>query len=312
MKIIIYITLILLLFTASAFAASGSLYVDIKPPELVSANAGYKPVSGLFAKAGKYDIAVVIGNRNYKDRGYGIPNVDFALNDARAMKKYLTKVLGYREDNVIYLEDATTSQFIEVFGSDRSAKGKLYKYVKNGVSRVIVYYVGHGAPDLDSKEAFFVPVDANPQYIAAMGFSLQTFYRNLDKLPAKHVTIMLDACFSGQSSGGLLFKNISPIMLKVDKNVITPKKALLITSAAVDQVSSWYVEKKHSMFTYYLLKGMQGEADMNKDGDINVSELKSYLVDNVSYMAQRLNGIDQVPVVYGTMDQKLIGTGKRR
>ena len=119
------------------------------------------------------------------------------------------------------------------------------------------------------------------------------------KIPAKKVTIILDACFSGNSEKGLLFKNISPAMVKVKKEYASPANALLLTSAAVDQVATWYPEKRHSLFTYFFLKGIQGEADLNKDKKITVGEMREYLKENVPYRARRLSGLEQTPVVTG-------------
>jgi len=48
-------------------------------------------------------IAVVVGNREYDH----FDDVKFADNDARIMKEYLLKTLGYRENNIIYVENAT-------------------------------------------------------------------------------------------------------------------------------------------------------------------------------------------------------------
>jgi uncharacterized caspase-like protein len=221
------------------------------------------------------------------------------------MKEYLIRAFGYAPENILYYENATFAHFNEVFGSERDHRGKLFRFVREGVSRVFIYYVGHGAPDLESGEAFFVPVDANPQYITSNGYRLQTFYGNLSKTPAKKITIVLDACFSGNSEKGMLFKGISPAMVKVKKEYASPGNALLLTSAAVDQVSTWYPEKRHSLFTYYFLKGLQGEADLNKDKKITAGEMKEYLKEHVPYMAQRLSGVEQTPVIAGN-DQEVI------
>lgn len=248
-------------------------------------------------KAGRYDIAVVIGNRNYA--ASGSPNVEYANRDARIMKEYLIRTLGYDPANIIYAEDAPLSKFNEIFGADRDHKGKLFKFVKKDVSSVFVYYVGHGAPDLDSSEAYFVPVDANTDYLKSNGYRLQTFYDNLSKVPAKKMTVVLDACFSGRSEKGLLFSNISPALVKVKKEFQGPANTVVITSAAIDQVSTWYPEKKHSLFTYYFLKGLQGNADTNRDGKITAGEMQGYFKENVPYMALRLSGREQQPVVMG-------------
>ena len=248
-------------------------------------------------KAGEYDIAVVIGNKSYSQSGS--PDVDFAVNDAQMMKEYLQRTMGFLLENIIYEENAGLSKFNEIFGTERNHKGKLFKHVKAGASRVFVYYVGHGAPDLETQDAYLVPVDANPQYLRDNGYRLQTFYDNLAKIPATRLTVVLDSCFSGNSEKGMLFKGMSPALVKVKKELRGPEKATVITSAGTDQISVWYPEKRHSLFTYYFLKGISGDADYNKDGKIDVGEMKRYLADKVPYMANRLKGYDQQPAVSG-------------
>jgi hypothetical protein len=248
-------------------------------------------------KAGEYDIAVVIGNKSYSLSGS--PDVEYAVHDAQMMKEYLTRTMGFQPDNIIYEENASLSKFNEIFGTERNYKGKLFKHVKAGESRVFVYYVGHGAPDLETQDAYLVPVDANPQYLRDNGYRLQTFYDNLAKIPATRMTVILDSCFSGNSEKGMLFKGMSPALVKVKKELRGPDKATVITSAGTDQISVWYPEKRHSLFTYYFLKGISGDADYNKDGKIDVGEMKRYLADKVPYMANRLKGYDQQPVVNG-------------
>jgi len=56
---------------------------------------------------------------------------------------------------------------------------------------------------------------------------------------------------------------------------------------------------RHSLFTYYFLKGLQGAADERGDGKITVAEMDAYLKKNVPYMAQRLGGNEQTPVITG-------------
>jgi len=244
-------------------------------------------------------IAVIIGNKNYTRSGYGIPDVDYAARDAAYMKKYVTNLLGYSDENIIYKLDATQGQMSRIFGTEGNFKGELYNYVKSGKSDVFIYYVGHGAPDPTGKGAFLMPVDASADYISANGYPLDTFYNNLEKIPAKSITVVMDACFSGNSAGGMLVKDISPAMLKSASPVRKLNNGVIFSSTGKDQVSHWYKEKQHSLFTYFFMKGLRGEADKDGDRKITVAELKQYLKDKVPYRARRLTGREQTPVVVG-------------
>ncbi len=244
-------------------------------------------------KKNKNAIGVIIGNQRYLNRD--VPSVDFALNDANYMKKYLVNTLGYDEGNIIYIENATQTDFITVFGNEKSYKGKLYDWVKENKSDVFVYYAGHGAPNPENKNGYFVPTNADPTRLDLTGYNLNLFYKNLSQIKYKSLTVVLDACFSGVSEKGMLLKNVSPIMPKVKTDYVLKKNTCIFTSASEVEVSSWYPEKQHSLFTYFFLKGLQGEADANKDKIISSKELKKYLDENVVYFARRISSREQHP-----------------
>lgn len=255
--------------------------------------------------AGKYDVAVVIGNSSYS--ASGTPNVDYALQDAQVMRQYLITAFGYDPTNIIFVENATLTTFNEIFGTSGDHQGKLFSWIKPGQSRIFIYYVGHGAPDQQTGEGYFVPVDANPQYIRANGYKLSTFYENIAKLPAIQKTVVIDACFSGSSANGQLIKGVSGLTARLKAEPKASGAAdLLFTSAGMDQVASWYPEKGHSLFTYFFLKGIQGAADNNKNGTITLREMKAWLNDQVPYMARRITGNQQQPVMLGNDEDTLV------
>ena len=246
-------------------------------------------------------IAVVIGNRAYKK----VKNVDYAINDARVIKKYLTNVLGYREGNVFLVEDAAQSDFALYFGNERDFKGKLYNAIKAGKSDVFVYYSGHGAPGLKDKKGYFVPVEADPQYLEQTGYSADVFFSNVSKLPARSLTIVIDACFSGAS----IYNKISPMVIDVSNPMLSLKKGIVFSSSTGSQVSSWYDEEKHSMFTYFFLKTIHNKnADINGDNRLSYEEIYKYVSDKtegVPYYARRINGIEQNPTIEGEYQGKV-------
>ena len=237
------------------------------------------------------DIAVIIGNANYKKMGKDIPNVNPAYADAEGIKQYFMKAKGIKEGNIIYLKDATNAQLLSVFGNEKSHKGKLFNYIKPNKSNVYVYYAGHGAPG-EEGDAYLVPTDTDSQTIEFTGYPLSTLYSNLGKLPAKSVTVILEACFSGGSQSGSLISKASPIIITPKKTMI-PSNVKVIAAGSERQMASWEEDSSHSLFTKYFLKAMSGEGDSNKDGKVSDTELKDYLSDTMTYYARRYYGRDQ-------------------
>ena len=249
-------------------------------------------------------IAVVIGNKDYANKD--VPSVDFGIEDATIFKKYIIQTLGFDEKNVFFVKNASQSDFNSIFGNEKNPKGKLFNYVRDGKSDIFIYYSGHGAPDPESKQGYFVPVDCDPSTVALNGYSLNTLYGNLSKIKYKSLTVVIDACFSGSSDKGMLIKNVSPVFITVENPIQMKGNTVIFSSAGGEQVSSWYPEKRHSLYTYYFLKAIQGEADANKDKQLTVGEMKLYLDENVPYMARRLNNREQTPQVIGDENRVIV------
>jgi len=242
------------------------------------------------------DVAVIIGNADYTKLSRDIPDVTPAYADAAGIRKFVVRSLGVRPGNIIDLSDATGSQMIRVFGSAVNHKGQLYDWIKPGKSRVFVYYAGHGAPSGNEGSAYLVPSDADAARIDLNGYPLKTLYRNLGKIPAKSVTVVLEACFSGAAQSGQVITKASPVFVK-PKTPPVPANVTVIAAGAPDQMASWQQDAKHSLFTTYYLKGMAGEADAkphgNGDGSVTLTELNAYLKETLTYYARRYYGRDQ-------------------
>lgn len=242
-------------------------------------------------------VAVVIGNKEYENT----KKVSYATNDAAEVKNYLIKALGYSESNIIYIENAKKSNFDILFGTNDNPEGKLFNSIKQGESDVFIYYSGHGAPGLKDNKGYIVPVDCDPNYLEQTGYSLDLFYKNLAKLNAKSVSVVTDACFSGAE----LFKNISPITITVSNPIVLMPNCVVLSSSTGSQVSSWFNEKNHGLFTYFFLRAFQEKekVDADKNNTITFRELANYIADKtqgVPSLARKLHNVDQNPTIQGT------------
>lgn len=249
-------------------------------------------------------IAVVVGVSNYKN----VSKVEYAKRDAEAMRRYLVEAFGYSDGNIIVLDDPSKGDLERTFGAVGNPEGQLFNWAsrKPGKCDVFVYYVGHGAPSIKEKKGYLVPADASPDYIEINGYPLDVLYANLAKVPAKSLTVVLDACFSGETPDAAgqvttLLQGASPLVVApITENV--PANAVVMTAASGSQIASWYPDKRHSLFTYYLLKGLKGSADTNHDGVIKLSELQRYVSANVAPVARAVYNREQTPEIRGDSD----------
>ena len=219
------------------------------------------------------------------------PRAAFAERDAVIFRAYARSVFGIPEDHIYFRinDEATKAEFDKVFRKD----GWLAKRVERGKSDVLFYFSGHGAPDPETREPYLIPWDSDPNYTSA-AFPLDDIYRNLSSLGARSVTIFLDACFSGESKKEVLFPGARPIGNAVIKEPSGDTTVFFASSGK--QMASVHAEKKHGLFTYYLLRGLQGYGDLNEDKEIRVGELSRYIRDSVRREALSLDiDREQIP-----------------
>ena len=241
--------------------------------------------------------AVVFGIEQYKN----VSSVTYARRDAYWMREYFAKTLGVPEENIYYKTDvdAGKAEFDKVF----SQGGWLDKRIGDGRSDLYIYYAGHGAPDFNSRTAFLIPYDGDPNYASQTGYAVDKMTANLSQLEARSVTVFLDACFSGANrENEILLAGARPVFL--DVNTAVAANVTLFSAASGNQISSSWSEKQHGIFSYWLMKGMQGSADANRDKIITVEELGGFIRNNVSKTAGKLDR-EQTPELQ-TMDREKI------
>jgi hypothetical protein len=242
-------------------------------------------------------VAVVMGIRSYPSEG--VPDVKYARRDARIMREYLTQTLGFREENILPRNPDGRMTYAEM---RTLVQQKLPSYVKEA-SAVFVFYSGHGAPTTgENRQGYLVPSDTDPNFVSdANAYALKDFYADLSGVGAKSVTVVLDACFTGQTgSGEMMIRQASPSVLSVENPFLSIENGTAFLASSTEQVANWYPEKKHGMFTYFFLKGLRGAANQNGNRRLTVAEMEAYLGDTndgVPYYSRRVHQRKQTPQV---------------
>ncbi len=272
------------LFAARPPAKPAPREVETQPKDIKS---DVDELPTMSTKPNKNAYAIVIGIENYRQK---LPKADFAVSDAKLMGEYLSKVMGYPEENIVTLtnERASKSDFEKYF-----ERWLLNNVEKDGT--VFIYYSGHGAPNPKTGDAYLVPYDGDPSFIAETGYSLKRMYDALGKLPAKEIVVALDSCFSGAGGRSVLAKGARPLVMNLQILTVPAGNMKIIAAASGDQISSTYEEKGHGLFTYFMLKGIKNEDVVKQDGSIAVNDLFSYIKPQVERIARKQYNNEQTP-----------------
>lgn len=259
----------------------GALIKSIKIPMKVDVDINIPTTS----QTNNQTFVVVVANENYKTES----KVRFAINDGRVFKQYCTNTLGIPETNIHFIEDATLNNMRrEINWLGRVA------LAYEGEVRLIVYYAGHGIPDEATGSSYLLPVDGVSTDCAS-GYSLKSLYEELGKMASQSVTVFMDACFSGSSRGDGMLASSRGVAIAAKEEV--PTGNLVVFSATQkDETAFPYEEKKHGLFTYFLLKKLQ-----ETEGNVSYQELATYLRRQVSRHAIVVNNKSQTPSLSASM-----------
>lgn len=163
----------------------------------------------------------------------------------------------------------------------------------------IFYYAGHGS--MVDDQFFFIPTESSRLYDAGSlkkeaieASILQEKFKNIKALKQ---LIIMDACQSGASIELLATRGAAE-----EKAIAQLSRSAgihVMASAGSEQFATEFAELGHGLFTYLLIKALQGDADgAPKDGKVTIYELKSYLDDQVPELTRQLKGKPQYPYTF--------------
>ncbi|MCI9608246.1 MAG: caspase family protein [Muribaculaceae bacterium] len=224
---------------------------------------------------------VIIGNENYKY----FSDVAFAKRDGATFAEYCRKTLGIPADNIRERYDATLSEIREPI---RYLAEKTQ--MNPGELDIIFYYAGHGVPDVARGTAHLLPTDASGTDFESC-YELDKLYAQFDEMPAKSVTVFLDACFSGATRGNEMLFAERFVEYEVE-DAVAKGNTVVFSATTGKQTAMAYDEQSHGFFTYYLLKNLQQSA-----GVITLGELARKLTKEVDNKAYDKKNKHQTPTV---------------
>lgn len=193
------------------------------------------------AKAAPF-YALVIGNNLYQK----VPHLQTAESDARAVEETLREGYGFRTKLLL---NATRQQIIAALNS--------YRRELDADSNLLIYYAGHGVNDKEIDRAYWLPIDAEPDDNSNW-ISADDITSNIRGIPARHVLIISDSCYSGTLSRGLdVVSSVPALRERYMQKMWAGRSRTLMASGGDEPVADAGGGGNHSVFASALLRGLQ-------------------------------------------------------
>ena len=241
------------------------------------------------------NVAIVIGIEKYSK----VPVAEYAENDAKVFFDFATNVLGIPQGKIRLLvgEKASRNAILKA----------LSNWLKSAVtpdeSDVFMFFSGHGLAKPDGSGAYILPSDGDPALLEDTSISRERLWRELAAAKPRSVTMFLDACYSGISrSGEALAAGRKPVVLREPSWGRLPQRTSVLSAASHNEISIGLEEREHGLFSYFLMRALEGEADKsgfgNGDGRLTLDEIFAYVKPNVARIAAS-RGQEQNPQLVG-------------
>jgi formylglycine-generating enzyme required for sulfatase activity len=235
--------------------------------------------------------AVVIGVNEYLDPK--IPGLKYCVADARRVFETLTKHGGFESERVLLIADDQPRAHL------RPLRLNLHRQIGDWLEHcrpedtVVIHFSGHGFVDDDTGEGFLAPADCEKDNLRATGFPTERLRQMLRDCQARQKLLILDCCHAGAVRSG---EPTGATGEELSQSFAKAQGLITLASSRKDEVSYEWAAKQQGLFTYYLVEGLAGGADYDRDGVVNVDELYRYTFEKVPLAAQQELNARQRPV----------------
>lgn len=233
-----------------------------------------------------------VGINEYKNTRL---NLNYAKPDAQSVAQLISEkaqtLFKTIELHTLYDYEASRSKILEQL-DELSAK-------VHPEDVFIFYYAGHGS--MVDGHFYFIPAESARLYdiksLEKEAIEATVLQEKFRKIKALKQLIVMDACQSGSSVELLATRGAGE-----EKAIAQLSRSAgihILASAGSEQLAAEFAELKHGLFTYVLIKALEGEADgVPKDGKVTIFELKSYIDDQMPELTRQLKGRPQYPYTF--------------
>lgn len=243
-------------------------------------------------------VGIAIGIGRYRDNA--MSRVKYAVQDAEVVAKYWSVLGGIPQERVRQLADgyALKSDLAEAF------EDWLPKHV-NPATVVYIYFSGRVVVEPGTGDVSLVPFDAAGTTGGRL-YSLKRVQDILARLPIQRAIVMLDISIEHAQPS----INSNQTVLFWDREHEGQDKIMWMVGNRAVQEAHMFEPARHGLFTFQLLQGLGGAADLDENGTVMAGELCTYTKGRVAMMAKEVFGNEQEPFCMPDTGQEALVRGQ--
>ncbi len=233
---------------------------------------------------------ITVGINQYKNPEL---NLNYAEKDAGSVQAFFTskqRRFPFLQSRVTHVanQEATKTHILNLIRTLRNVAQQ---------DIAVIYLAGHGV-SIDN-EWYFVPHEIEhpdkPKQLKRKGLSSVELKKEIEAIAANRVFLIIDACHSGGA--------LTPIKdfqgMKAFRMMARSVGVHILAATDRDQFAVELARLKHGIFTFSLLKGLEGQADKKQgDGAVSVQELMHYVETTVPVLSRRYANYAQFPTAH--------------
>ena len=221
---------------------------------------------------------LLVGVNQYQDRQH-LPSLQYSALDCQGLGEALKEATAsFPRKEVIIHHD-----FVDRLPQVADVRRSITKIINSASSEdtILFYFSGHGILETKTRQVVLCLADTDTKQLLATGLPLNTLLKQLSNCAASQQLVWLDACHSGgmtlRGTSKITLPNPSSRLVEVLRHKAAESKGFYALLSCDQTQQSWeFPELGHGVFTYYLMRGLRGEA-ADSGGIIEADALYQYV-----------------------------------